>query len=263
MHITELQTPYVKRKVIEYGSGRNYNTPVRHWHEVQQVTGPLYKSREAENQYGEQECDLYIFYDGIPAGLRYMRKKLIDDRDTPEYLMSLVETGGLGSLSSYLEGLKQDMENDRWVGMADIEFVKQFDEAKAQRLAIYRQGRLELREQALQKKKSERLAKEAAEAEKLRHEKQAQRDAFLGWADGMTELRFGQVKKVMARKGKLNGTVMTRREFVFKLLQEGCLFASPMGAQIITAFMTMSTGSGILLPKPSTTSPSTCLTQAK
>ena len=50
-------------------------------YEVQQVAGPLYKSREVENRYGEQECDLYLFYDGIPAGLRFMRQKRIEDRD--------------------------------------------------------------------------------------------------------------------------------------------------------------------------------------
>ena len=91
-------------------------------YEVQQVAGPLYKSREVENRYGEQECDLYLFYDGIPAGLRFMRQKRIEDRDTPEYLLGLVQTGGLGSLSGYLDNLKQDMDNSRWIGLADIEF---------------------------------------------------------------------------------------------------------------------------------------------
>lgn len=221
MHMTELTTPYEKRKVIECGSGRNFNTPVRHWHEVQQVAGPLYKSREVENRYGEQECDLYLFYDGIPAGLRFMRQKRIEDRDTPEYLLGLVQNGGLGSLSGYMDNLKQDMDNSRWIGLADIEFVRQFDEAQAQRLAAYRQGRLVQREQAWQAEENKRLEAEAAAAEKLRQEKQSQRDAFLGWADDMSELRFGQVKKVMERKGRFNGTVITRRDFVIKQLLEG------------------------------------------
>lgn len=221
MHITELTTPYVKRKIIEYGSGRNYNTPVRHWHEVQQVAGSLYKGRETEGPYGEQECDLYLLYDGVPEGIRYMRRRRIRKEDTPEYLLGLLQTEGRASLSDYLNDLEQDMENSRWVGLADIEFVKQFDESMAQRMSIYREGRLEQREQIRQKLESERLAEKAADDEKRRQEKQAQRDAFLGWADDMSDLRFGQVRKVMGRKGHLNGTVMTRREFVFRLLREG------------------------------------------
>ncbi|ANU53023.1 hypothetical protein I5Q82_16385 [Acutalibacter muris] len=155
MHITELQTPYIGRKIIVYGSGKNANRPVPHWREVQQVSGPLYKGREAVNKYGELKCDLYLLYDEVPVGLRYIKNQHIDDRVTTEYLLGLLQSENLASLSGYLDNLREDMENSRWVGLADIEFVKQFDEPLAQKLALHRQNRLELWEQARRRNEKE------------------------------------------------------------------------------------------------------------
>lgn len=57
--LEQLDTPYERRRVIEYGV--DGNKVVRHWHDVQHIAGPLYKSKEEKNKYGEQEMDLYLF----------------------------------------------------------------------------------------------------------------------------------------------------------------------------------------------------------
>lgn len=221
MHITELTTPYVKRRIFEYSSGGNPNKPVRHWHEVQQVAGPLYKGRETENQFGELECNFYLLYDGVPAGLRCMRQKRVKESDTQDKYLDLLEADNMMSLTGFMENLKKDMEESCWIGLATIAFVKQFDEAMAQTLALYRQSQLEIRKQERLEEEKARQAEEAAAAEELRKEKQAQRDAFFGWADGMSELRFGQVRKIMEQKRRYDGVVMTRREFMIHLVKEG------------------------------------------
>ena len=44
MTLSELNTPFERHRVIQYG--KDGNTPVRHWYEMQHITGPLYKGRE-------------------------------------------------------------------------------------------------------------------------------------------------------------------------------------------------------------------------
>ena len=50
--LEQLDTPYERRRVIEYGV--DGNKVVRHWHDVQHIAGPLYKSKEEKNKYGER-----------------------------------------------------------------------------------------------------------------------------------------------------------------------------------------------------------------
>lgn len=57
--LVNLDTPYERRRVIEYGAGSN--KVVHHWYEAQHIAGPLYKGREEKTQYGEIECDIYLF----------------------------------------------------------------------------------------------------------------------------------------------------------------------------------------------------------
>ena len=47
--LEQLDTPYERRRVIEYGV--DGNKVVRHWHDVQHIAGPLYKSKEEKNMF--------------------------------------------------------------------------------------------------------------------------------------------------------------------------------------------------------------------
>ena len=48
MMLTEVNTPFERRRFFEYGVERN--KVVRHWCEVQLVSGSLYKSRNIKNE---------------------------------------------------------------------------------------------------------------------------------------------------------------------------------------------------------------------
>ena len=48
MMLTEVNTPFERRRYIGYGM--DGNKAVRHWCEVQLVSGSLYKSRNIQNE---------------------------------------------------------------------------------------------------------------------------------------------------------------------------------------------------------------------
>ena len=46
--LVNLDTPYERRRVIEYGAGSN--KVVHRWYEAQHIAGPLYKGREERDR---------------------------------------------------------------------------------------------------------------------------------------------------------------------------------------------------------------------
>ena len=87
--LEQLDTPYERRRVIEYGV--DGNKVVRHWHDVQHIAGPLYKSKEEKNKYGEQEMDLYLFFEGGKDGLLYQYSMRHLEQYTPEKMMEEIK----------------------------------------------------------------------------------------------------------------------------------------------------------------------------
>ena len=67
MKLKELNTPFEKKRMLAYG--RDGNTAVRRYIEVQRITGNLYKSRTEIVGWGYEQCRLYLFFPGCPAGL--------------------------------------------------------------------------------------------------------------------------------------------------------------------------------------------------
>ena len=86
MKLKELNTPFEKKRMLAYG--RDGNTAVRRYIEVQRITGNLYKSRTEIVGWGYEQCRLYLFFPGCPAGL------------------------DLGHLSFFGERTVEDMEQD-------------------------------------------------------------------------------------------------------------------------------------------------------
>ncbi|MFR8872590.1 MAG: hypothetical protein ACLVHV_03420 [Oscillospiraceae bacterium] len=99
MKLKELNTPFEKKRMLAYG--RDGNTAVRRYIEVQRITGNLYKSRTEIVGWGYEQCRLYLFFPGCPAGL------------------------DLGHLSFFGERTVEDMEQDYtangWTSGAFIE----------------------------------------------------------------------------------------------------------------------------------------------
>lgn len=69
MTLDELAAPYGRRRVIRYGAGGN--KVVRRWDEVQHVVGSLYRGRSTQDEYGQTECNLFIFFPDVKDGLLY------------------------------------------------------------------------------------------------------------------------------------------------------------------------------------------------
>ena len=105
--LEQLDTPYERRRVIEYGV--DGNKVVRHWHDVQHIAGPLYKSKEEKNKYGEQEMDLYLFFEGGKDGLLYQYSMRHLEQYTPEKMMEEIERVGYDTLEHFLTTFDQSV----------------------------------------------------------------------------------------------------------------------------------------------------------
>ena len=66
-----------------------------------------------------------------------------------------------------------------------------------------------------------RQEKEAAKRAKEQAELAAEKAKYLGWVDDMTPLRFGQVAVLMDTSIRVDGKVMTRREFIINSIKDG------------------------------------------
>ena len=197
MLLREIDTEFTKHKIFHYGA--QGNKVVRHNYEMQHVAGVLYKGRtEPETEYTngrEMRCDLYVVFPETNTGLilekdfRLCRKNDSKDDDdmkwyTQEYNSYLDSTrntesmaknlaeNGFDSLEHYLERLRGLRDNGKWIGLLEIEFVRQVDETFADELAAYRleyKARREERAAAKRKRRDEEdaawVAERNAEAE--------------------------------------------------------------------------------------------------
>lgn len=58
MTLDKLTTPFERRRVIEYGS--DGNKVVRHWYDVQQVDGTIYKTRDFPDEQGVPQFKVFM-----------------------------------------------------------------------------------------------------------------------------------------------------------------------------------------------------------
>lgn len=217
--LEQLDTPYERRRVIEYGV--DGNKVVRHWHDVQHIAGPLYKSKEEKNKYGEQEMDLYLFFEGGKDGLLYQYRMRHPERYTPEKMMEEAIRGGHDTLEHFLAALDQRVEQEKYIGAAIIEFTLQFDAERSACYARHRLNCIEKEEEKHRRVLAEYSRKMAEEEMQRKKEEEAARAQYLGWADQMTAMRFGKVASVLNVLIRVDGDVMTRREFVISRIKDG------------------------------------------
>lgn len=218
MTLEELTTPFERRRVIEYGA--DGHKVVRHWHEVQNVIGTLHKGRTFKDEFGQLECGLFIFFPGVKDGLSVEKIRNPDHR-TVEQMNESIGRSHYDSAYHMVCGLDERIKKNQFIGNAQIEFVRQFDPAAADRFARHRSDFYARQEE---KERQERLARQAAEdAEKARQQAElaALKALYLGWADQMTPLRFGKADATMGALCRADGKVMTRREFVISCVKDG------------------------------------------
>ena len=222
MTLDQLISPFERRRVFEYS--KDGNKVVHHWHEVQNVIGPLYKSRDNTNQCGDLEFNLFIFFPGTDIGLLYQRM-VHPGRYTVEQMAGSISRDCLDSPFHMICDLNERMTKDQFIGNAQIAFVRQFDPLAADKYAEYRENRCARREakqrEADQVQEVQRKAAEEAEKAKQQADLTAAKARYFGWVDNMTPMQFGRVRRKMESLIRSEGTVMTLREYVISLLKDG------------------------------------------
>lgn len=219
MSLLNLNTPYERRRIIHYGI--DGNKVVRHWYEVQHVVGALYKSRETKNEYNEIVFDLFILFDGVKDGILYAREMKHPERYTIEKLEDEMIRYGYDTTEHFITSLDSIMERQQWIGNVMIEFVRQFNTDKADEYATYRENLLHLREEREQKKAAERQAEEEAKRKAAEAAILAEKAKYLGWADTMTAVRFGKVQSTLEKLVRVDGKIVSKREFIINLINDG------------------------------------------
>lgn len=218
MTLDKITTPFKRRRVIEYG--KDGNKVVRHWYEVQHVIGTLYKTKEAKNERGDLLFNLVIFFDDKLDGLMFERMSC-PERYTVERVADTMRRCQIDSAVHMYMSLNERMEQNKFIGAADIEFFRQFDRAAAERYAQYRLDYYARKEAAERERRLALEEQEAAEKARQQAELEAAKAKYHGWADTMSPIRFGKVDAILGSLVRCNGKVMTRREFVVQAVRDG------------------------------------------
>ena len=140
MKLKELNTPFEKKRILAYG--RDGNTAVRRYIEVQRITGNLYKSRTEIVGWGYEQCRLYLFFPGCPAGLDLGHLSFFGER-TVEDMEQDYTANGLDSPEHFIETTDRQAADGVFIGNTLIEFVKGWSPEKAEEYAAIRQSRLD------------------------------------------------------------------------------------------------------------------------
>lgn len=218
MTLGNISTPFVRRRIIEYGAdGRK---AVRHWYNVQHISGPLYKGENVINEYKETDFNLYIIFPEADTGLLYQKMRH-PDRYTVEQMIAAVERDHFDSAEHMIAEFEDRMEKNGFIGNALIEFIRQFEPERAECYAQYRKefyARKAAKDQA--KAMARQAAKDAEEAQK-QAELTAEKAKYLGWADTMQPMRFGRIRITMDTVIRVDGVLMTKRDFIISKTKEG------------------------------------------
>lgn len=218
MTLDELTTPYERRRVIEYG--RAGSKVVRHWYEVQQVDGAIYKTRDFPDEYGAPQFKLCIFFDGAGDGLvwQWMGNP---EHWTVEGMSNSAKRYCVDRLQAMLSDLFSRMNAGRFIGGTEIEFIRQFDPGSAEIFAEYRADYYAKREEQDRQKRLALQAEEEAEKARLQAEQDAVKAKYFGWADALTPLQFGKARARLEGLIRSDGKVMQARDLVLSLVKDG------------------------------------------
>ena len=161
-----------------------------------------------------------IFFDGVKDGLKWLWLS------SPEYyevdvMVSTAKHEHMDSAPAMLCDLFARMEAGKFIGNAEIEFVRQFDRTAAERFAKYRLDYCARREEQERQERLKREAVEEAEKSRKEAELEAEKAKYYGWADTMTPMRFGKVRAKMEGVVRADGKVMSLRDFVTGLVKDG------------------------------------------
>lgn len=217
MLIKEIDRPFEKRRIITYGC--DGNKVVYRQIPLQQVRNCLYKSRTEIVSWGYDSCRLYICFPGYP-GLDVGSYSHLDDKTVDEVWQSCA-CSGLDTPESFIRMLDGRAQERQYIGAAQIELAGYIDPQKAEQYLAVKKSVLEERERRRAERQAEYLAQQAEKERLAKQKKEDERASLLGWGDGMSDLRLGQVLAVLSAKFRYDGAVKTRRQHVIDCIAEG------------------------------------------
>lgn len=218
MTLDKLTTPFERRRVIEYA--KDGNKVVRHWYEVQQVDGAVYKTRDFPDEWGTPQFKLCIFFDGGQDGLKW-QWMCQPERFTVDGMKNSAKRYCVDSLTAMLADMSDRMEGGRFVGNTEIEFIRQFDQAAAERFSQYKLDYISLREEKARQERLSRQAEEEEKKAKQKAEEEAIKEKYFGWADTMTPMRFGKARAKLEGFVRSDGKLYQLRDFIVSLVRDG------------------------------------------
>lgn len=119
MLLSELTTPFEKRKVITYNAEQT--KAIYHNKNLQLISENVYRGEKTEDGYADY-CSLYICYPGVPVGLW-----ITDVRTnyTIEEVLEYVRRKNLDTKEHYLADMKERVVRQDHFRFTEIMFVKQ------------------------------------------------------------------------------------------------------------------------------------------
>ena len=143
------------------------------------MIGSLYKSKDFPNDWGELEFKLFVFFDGKCDGLRFEWLSHPECYTVERVADTMCRCRVDSMTHMYLE-LNDRMEQDKFIGNAEIEFIRQFDPAAADRYAKHREDFYARRAEQERTKALARQAEKDANRAKAQAELAAEKAKYLG-----------------------------------------------------------------------------------
>lgn len=211
-----LTTKYEKRSVIEYG--RDGMSVVVGLHDMQNVVGPVFKSRPLVRGQ-EVVCHLYLFFDDQKNGVCFERNLDHIEQYSVEHIAESLRRSKMDTLEAYMEMLDETVKKGMCLGEDTIQFVRQFDEKRGD---VYEKARMDYYAQQIAKRikrvESRREAdlKRMLAAQKDEDSKRARRSKWEKrmMEEGVSDSRLNELTYV-------NGRVMKLKEFLVQSVAGG------------------------------------------
>lgn len=219
MTFAELTTPFEKKLVIEYGC--DGKKAVYHWRNMQLIGETLYKGLDVEDEFNGPVFDVYAFFDELGVGIKVANGiSRPDQRDIDPWL-SDAKKYGWSSVENFMSQLDGAVERGAFIGNALIELARHIDTKKAEKYEEARRLFYEKKHRQEQQRRAEADAKAAQKAKDEQDKKNAEKTKLLGWADNMTELRFGKVMATLGALIRVDGKVIPKYQFVINAVNDG------------------------------------------
>lgn len=223
MKLSEVSTEFQRKPVLVYGKGKNQNKVVNHFVEVQPVPGTnFWKTKNTTNQWGEEVFSLYLFFPDVEKGILVLNQCTHPERYDMDVLAGQYKRLGYTSAAEFLRVTEEFAQKSGFVKDTEIAFIRQWEPKKAAELAVLKQ-----------KRQAEKCAREADQEAEKRATEEAQRKAeeeakqqrfaeiLCGWEKNLTPMAAGRALKVLEKRIRYNGKVMTESAWVKAVLDEG------------------------------------------